>query len=442
MNFKWLVLPAMAVSLSAHADTDIDALKKEVEALQQRIELMEEADKAEAETAAQSQQVAGKESRGNTFNPGISLIFNGRYADFSRDPEEYTLPGFSEGPHSELGPQGFSIGETELSISGNADDLFYGWATLALHDDGGELELDLEEAYLETLSMPAGTRVRAGRFYSAIGYLNQQHPHAWDFYDAPLIYRGLFGNQLKNDGLQASVVLPTDLYLEFGAEAGTGDNYPGANSTDDIGSWTLYGLTGGDIGVSHSWQLGLSYWDASDINDRSGGGHAHDHDAGGHETSFSGEQSIAGLNAIYKWAPNGNPRNQNFKLQFEYFDSQSDGDLLLEEETTTETSTLNQDQSGFYAQAIYQFRPQWAAGIRYDQVDSKATGSEPDVIDEAGLNAGGHKPERYGAMIQWAHSEYSRIRLQYNYDKSMPEGEHEVYLQYTLSLGAHPAHQF
>jgi len=64
------------------------------------------------------------------------------------------------------------------------------------------------------------------------------------------------------------------------------------------------------------------------------------------------------------------------------------------------------------------------------------------VIDEAGLNAGGHKPERYGAMIQWAHSEYSRIRLQYNYDKSMPEGEHEVYLQYTLSLGAHPAHQF
>ena len=78
MNFKWLVLPAMAVSLSAHADTDVDALKKEVEALQQRIELMEEADKAETESAAQSQQVAGKASRGNTFNPGISLIFNGR----------------------------------------------------------------------------------------------------------------------------------------------------------------------------------------------------------------------------------------------------------------------------------------------------------------------------------------------------------------------------
>jgi hypothetical protein len=439
MYIKWFMLPVLAASLSVHADTEIDALKSEVEALQQRIEQMEETDKAEAKTSAQSQRVAGKSSRGNTFNPGISLIFNGRYADFSRDPEEYTLPGFSEGPHSGLGPQGFSIGETELSISGNADDLFYGWATLALHDEGGELELDLEEAYMETLSMPAGTRIRAGRFYSAIGYLNQQHPHAWDFYDAPLIYRGLFGNQLKNDGLQFSVVLPTDLYFELGGEAGAGNNYPAANSTKNLGTWTLYGLVGGDVGVSHSWQLGLSYWDASDINERSGG-HAHDHGDGDHGVEFSGKQNIAGLNAIYKWAPNGNPRNRNFKFQFEYFDSKSDGDLA--DEANAEFSTLDQKQRGFYAQAIYQFRPQWAAGLRYDQVDSEASGSEPDLIDEAGLDAGGYKPKRYGAMVQWAHSEYSRIRLQYNYDKSVEEGEHEVYLQYTLSLGAHPAHQF
>jgi hypothetical protein len=438
LNIKWLVLPALAASMSVHADNEIDALKSEVEALQQRIEQLEQTDKVEAETTAQSQQTAGKSSRGNTFNPGISLIFNGRYADFSRDPEEYELPGFSEGPHSGLGPQGFSIGETELSISGNADDLFYGWATLALHDEDGELELDLEEAYLETLSMPAGTRIRAGRFYSAIGYLNQQHPHAWDFYDAPLIYRGLFGNQLSNDGLQASVVLPTDLYLELGAEAGAGNNYPAANSDKNLGTWTLYGLTGGDIGVSHSWQLGLSYWDASDINDRSGGGH--DHDGADHGIEFSGEQSIAGLNAIYKWAPNGNPRNRNFKFQFEYFDSKSDGELF---EAEVPESTLDLKQSGFYAQAIYQFRPQWAAGLRYDQVDSDATGSNPVFIaDETDLDAGGYKPKRYAAMIQWAHSEYSRIRLQYNYDKSMPDGEHEIYLQYTLSLGAHPAHQF
>jgi len=440
MKTKWLLLPALAASLSVHADTEVDNLKQEIDSLQQRIEQLEESKQAKPEGGTAYQQ---RSSRGNAFNPGISLIFNGRYADFSRDPEEYELPGFSGGPHSELGPQGFSIGESEIAFSGNADDLFYGWATIGLHDEGGELEIDLEEAYVETLSMPAGTRLRVGRWYSAIGYLNQQHPHAWDFYDAPLIYRGLFGNQLKNDGLQASVVLPTELYVELGAEAGTGDNYPGANSTKNVGSYTLYGLTGGDIGLSHSWQLGLSYWDASDINGRTGG-HGHDHGDGDHGVEFSGKQNIAGLNAIYKWAPNGNPTSTNFKLQFEYFDSRSDGELLEEMEppATDEFSTLDQKQRGFYAQAIYQFRPQWAAGLRYDQVDSEATGSDPGLIDEAGLDAGGYKPKRYSGMIQWAHSEYSRIRLQYNYDKSQPQGEHEVYLQYTVSLGAHPAHQF
>ncbi len=438
MNTKWLILPSLAVSLSVHAENEVDELKQKVEALQQRIELLEQNEQSQPETSAAP--VSGKSSRGNAFNPGLSLIFNGRYADFSRHPEEYTLPGFSEGPHFDRGPQGFSIGETELSFSGNADDLFYGWATLALHDDGDGLELDLEEAYLETLSMPAGTRIRAGRFYSAIGYLNQQHPHAWDFYDAPLIYRGLFGNQLTNDGLQASVVLPTDLYIELGGEAGNGNSYPAANSDKDVGSWTVYGLLGGDIGVSHSWQFGMSYWDAADINNRSGGGHAHDDDDAdaGHEIAFNGEQKITGLNAIYKWAPKGNPRNRNFKFQFEYFDSQSDGQLVEEDEQ----STLDLKQSGYYAQAIYQFRPQWAAGLRYDEVDSEASGSDPDLIDESGLDAAGYKPKRYGAMIQWAHSEYSRIRLQYNRDKSVAQGEHEIYLQYTLSLGAHPAHQF
>lgn len=426
------MLPAVAASLSVHADGEIDSLR-------QRIEQLEQAEKARLEITEQPARADGETSRGNSFNPAISLIFNGRYADFSGDPEEYTLPGFSAGPHAGLGSQGFSIGETELSISGNADDLFYGWATLALHDDGDGVELDLEEAYLETLGLPAGSRIRAGRFYSAIGYLNQQHPHAWDFYDAPLIYLGLFGNQLTNDGLQTSVVLPTDLYLEVGAEAGNGDNYPASNSDDNLGSWTLYGQMGGDIGISHSWQLGLSYWKASDINDRSGS-HAHDHESDGHEIALTGEQNIASLNAIYKWAPNGNPRNQNFKLQFEVFTSQSEGEL--NEADTAEASTLDLKQHGFYAQAIYQFRPQWAAGLRYDQVDSDVEGSEPDLINEAGLDAGDHKPQRVSAMVQWAHSEYSRIRLQYNQDKSLPQEEHQIYLQYTLSLGAHPAHQF
>ena len=40
--------------------------------------------------------------------------------------------------------------------------------------------VDVEEAYLTTLSLPAGLQVRAGKLFSPFGRLNQQHPHVWE----------------------------------------------------------------------------------------------------------------------------------------------------------------------------------------------------------------------------------------------------------------------
>ena len=64
-----------------------------------------------------------------------------------------------------------------------------------------------------------------GRFYSAVGYLNEQHQHTWDFSDAPLIYRGLFGDQLSDHGVQLRVLAPTDLFIEVGDEVFSGRRY-------------------------------------------------------------------------------------------------------------------------------------------------------------------------------------------------------------------------
>ena len=66
-------------------------------------------------------------------------------------------------------------------------------STVAFAEHDNELEIELEEAFFETLSLGGGFTIRGGRFYSAVGYLNQIHEHAWDFKDAPLVYRALFG---------------------------------------------------------------------------------------------------------------------------------------------------------------------------------------------------------------------------------------------------------
>ncbi|MCP3850686.1 MAG: carbohydrate porin [Gammaproteobacteria bacterium] len=451
-------IAAMSSINPAWAESDIEALKKQVEALkqdyEQRINALENRLKQSEEKAQLAQQkveqvadkvekvkgTSRKEQR--NFNPAISLILDGQYADFDNDSSNYELPGFSLGNEAGLGEDGFSIGHTELAISANVDDKFYGKATLAIHDHEGETETDLEEAYIQTLGLGNGLTLKAGRFYSAIGYLNEQHEHTWDFADAPLIYRGLFGDQLRDDGLQITYIAPTDTFMQIGTELFRGDRFPGGGDHDGVGAWTVFANIGGDIGIEHSWQLGLNHWRENNVDGRTSSGHSH----GGEATetpSFSGDSKISSLDLVYKWAPNGNPTSRNFKLQFEYFDRREDGSItMLNSGPPEEISSYDGQQDGWYTQAVYQFKPHWRTGIRYDRLSSNNRGSDEDVLAEAGLDDEGHTPERYSAMLEWLPSEYSRIRLQFNRDDSYEDSDNQIFLQYTLSLGSHGAHQF
>jgi len=377
----------------------------------------------------------------NVFNPAISIIIDGVYADYKNDPEHYKLPGFALGGEAKLGAAGFSLGHSEIVFSSNIDDKFYGQFTLAIAEHDGESELELEEAFFETLALGNGLTLRGGRFFSGIGYLNQQHQHAWDFYDAPLIYRGLFGNQYKDDGVRVSYIAASDLFLEFGAEAFAGKKFPAGGEHDGIGSWTAFANAGGDIGASHSWLAGLSYWRADNIH-RAYGGHAHGHGAENEVAEFEGDSNIMGVNAIYKWAPGGNFRQQNLKLQFEHFKRVDEGEVHVVHNGHDEVSSLDGEQDGWYLQAVWQFDRQWRVGARYDSLGSDNRGNDEHVLEEAGLMANGFTPQRSSLMAEWLPSEFSRIRLQYNRDESYSQSDDQIFLQYTMSLGAHGAHTF
>ncbi|KPK56729.1 MAG: hypothetical protein AMS22_00095 [Thiotrichales bacterium SG8_50] len=378
---------------------------------------------------------------GNSFNPAISLILDGKYTSYDSDPEDYRIPGFQLGPEAELAPGGFSAQHSELAISANVDDWFYGALTAALATHEGETSVELEEAYIETLALGAGFKLKAGRFYSGVGYLNQQHAHRWDFADTALVYRALFGNQLSDDGVQLSWVAPTDVYLMLGAEISRGERFPAAGAANDgAGAASAFAKVGGDVGDSHAWQAGLSYWSA-DVEGRESGGDAHD--GGPSETaSFTGDSTLYGLDVVWKWAPHGNPQRRNLKLQFEYFARDESGDVELVGSDPLETSSYDGTQRGWYAQAVYQFIPRWRVGLRYDQLEADNDGSDPAVLAEAGLDDEGYTPQRYAVMVDYSHSEYSRLRLQYNRDESYPEADNQWVLQYVMSLGAHGAHRF
>lgn len=405
---------------------------------QQRLqELDERVRQLEAERVARAVDKDGMRTTSNAFNPAISVVLNARNAAFERDPTTYALPGFALGPDIGPGERGLSLGETELVFDANIDPNFYGSLTLALAPAGRETEVDLEEGYIQTLALPRGFILKAGRFNSGIGYLNQFHPHADDFADRPLPYRAMLANSAgdegvyADDGVQLRWVAPTEFFLELGAELLRGQSFPaGGAAHRGQGAYTAFMRVGGDIGANHAWRLGVSHLNA-DAENR----------ATGDETTpdlFTGSSAMNGVDFIWKWAPDGNPKQTNFKFQTEYFTRDEDGMFVPASSGTP--LAYSGKQKGWYAQAVYQFMPRWRVGLRTDRLKADAVNA---ALAGTVLDNQGHDPKRTSTMVDFSNSEFSRLRFQVNKDESrLNQKDTQWYLQYIMSLGAHGAHAF
>lgn len=438
------------------ANSEIEELKRELASMRQsyetRIQQLESriidlADKqAVTDRAVESRPVtpvtaspAGSQS---SFNPGITAILNGKINSYSRRADNYALPGFQLGGEAGLSNEGLTAEETELAINGSIDDRFFGSITLGLHQDESATEVELEEAYIEAVGLANGFGLKAGRFFSEVGYLNRQHTHAWDFADEPLVYRAFLGKQYNDDGLQVRWLAATDTFLELGGEYLRGAGFPaGGSDNEGKGVYSLFTHLGGDIGDSHSWRVGLSGLWAEARERASGGDHEHAHGSGGIEPStFAGDSNLWIADLVWKWAPRGNPTERNFTFQAEYFQRSEDGSIAVDE--GAEVTAYRGKQRGWYTQAVYQFRPRWRMGARYDELWSNNRGSNLDVLDEAGLNSD-YDPSRLSAMLDYSRNEFNRIRFQYNRDKSRPgDADNQFTIQYLMSFGAHGGHQF
>ena len=60
------------------------------------------------------------------FNPAISAVLQGQYANLSQDPNVSRIAGFAPGGDIGPGRRGLSLGESEFALSANVDDKFAG----------------------------------------------------------------------------------------------------------------------------------------------------------------------------------------------------------------------------------------------------------------------------------------------------------------------------
>ncbi len=471
-----------ALSAQAASDTDLQAIRSQIaemkQSYEQRIAALEkklvEAEQQQrqamrdlasfppVEGARQQPQVAepvmvSSASGASGFNPEVSLILQGQYLN-RKSIDERSITGFWPTSHSHSGgavdesnQRGFSLDHTELVLAANVDPYWRGQAILAVKDG----ETEVEEAWFQSLGLGQGVGLKVGRYLSGIGYLNEQHPHQWDFADAPLMYQALFGahGNYGQDGVQLKWLAPTDIFMEFGAELGRGNNFPGTDrNKNGPGAGALFVHLGDDVGVANQWRAGLSY-----LQTRAKAREAHLESLAGDEVTglFDGRSALWIADFVWKWAPNGNAKYENFKFQAEYFRRAEKGDIgctqsgsgcVEEGATNVFLDAYRTRQSGWYAQGVYQWHPNWRAGLRYETLNSGSIRVGQAALaelaeDNAALSR--YRPKKASAMLDYSWSEFSRIRLQYARDESM-QGvtDHQWTLQYMMSLGAHGAHKF
>ncbi len=340
--------------------------------------------------------------------------------------------------------QGLALGHSDLSARGNLGALLGAQITVAAHQHDGRLEAELEEAWLETRTLPLGLQLRAGRFASQIGALNAQHAHADDFVERPLLYRAFLGGHWFDDGLRLNWTAPTPFYLMLGAEAFRGRQLvPEAETSRSPGAVALSLKTGADIGRSHSWQFGAAW-----VHNRRMAAHEHEHEEGhadgdeeghddDHDDAHEGHDHAHGaefsggrlwlLDATWKWAPDGNNRERQLRVTAEFARITDLG----------EHATSADRHQAAALSVVWRFDPAWEVGVRTDWLRVRMP--HEDHFHDGRLR-------EHAVMLAWKPTHGQALRLQATTQRQAQGFDdaqrRSLQLQYVLSFGAHGAHSF
>lgn len=447
----------MIEQMKVEYEQKIEALEQRLEAAEQKAGTAKQA--SAASTAERERSGMGALTSGTAFNPQISVILDGNYYQDGIDGEGTDITanafqpshthgneeeGHDHGGHAHGSTeQGFNFREAEIVFSATVDPYFDAMAMLAITGDG---DVDLEEAWFQTRSLPQGFKLKGGKFLSDFGYINRQHPHQWDFTDQTLVYENLLGDHgLQDTGVQLTWLPDLPVYTLFGAELLQGDQERFGAFVDDeereetgLGDrkdgprlWTVFAKVAPELGYDHALQLGASY-----AHNRQ---HQEIHEHDGFENSLAGDADLWGLDLVYKYDGKRAYGHRDFKLQSEYL--RSIKDLKVQGgDPDAIGSTREFTTDGIYAQALYGIFPRWQLGLRYDVfgLTNEVSGGENESFGSS---------DRWAAALTWTPTEFSRFRLQYAYNDILTEPRNRetfstVWLQYLMSLGTHGAHAF
>lgn len=151
----------------------------------------------------------------NAFNPAIGMAFDAVF-------------------HDANDKAAFQFRTAELSIEAPVDPYLKGWAVINASNAG----VEVEEAALETTSLPFNLTARGGRLFASFGRLAHFHDHELPVVARPLSLDSYVGGETQADGMEVSWLVPAGFYLN--ATLGAYNKMGGENERqDNLGSRAL-----------------------------------------------------------------------------------------------------------------------------------------------------------------------------------------------------------
>lgn len=353
--------------------------------------------------------------------------------------------------------RGFNFQQMELVLSGTVDDLFdYQGHILFLEDD-----VELEEAFVKTRSLPYNLQLKAGIILTEFGLINTQHLHSWDFIDQPIINTRLFGGDgMRGAGVNLSWLAPVPWYSEviLGVQNSDGDNmisfrgeghaHGGEEGHEDESFEEAIGgapyneiedtrnsedmvylarwVNTFDVAQDTTLQFGISsLWG--------------DNHTGGNTWIYGADMKLVVDNDPALNRPNWVWQTEIMKREYDVTSAVIDGG---DDPDFTRASDELEDW-GLYTQLTKAINKKWTAGIRFEYVTGSGDSYEHDERVNRQDDFGRSDRIRISPLLIYQHSEFTKFRLQYNYDDSDTGDEGStIWFGVEVLLGKHPAHKF
>ena len=367
---------------------------------------------------------AQKKTLPGDFNPAIGFV--------GELVSSYHSTGADKIGSERPGGLDFWARSLELNASASVDPFAKGWVVANASADSatGESMFGIEEAAVQTTSLPWNLTLTAGRFFGEFGRLGYIHDHELPFVNRPLVLDNYIGGESRSDGAQLNWLVPTEHYISL--TAGVGNNFGGDSPNPNnpgnyrpIGGLNFWGRASSSFDLTDNWsaEAGVSgLWNPK-TEDR--GGTLMQPDG---STLTEKERRLAGLDFKLSYVPLRNNQFKSFTWGSEVLFS--DNNFLFDPNgipASGDEYRGNVNSLGMYSYVSYKWSRQWSAGFLFDYLQ----------------NAQNHSDETfaYSPFVTFALSHWNQLRLQYTHTERSPasglQSDDAIYLQWAWIIGAH-----